>query len=76
VSPLQQMRARLVPQGTADVVLLRPGSYGFLECSSQEINDALDHIGMLGMLANAGLGEGANPLEKLGLHLLVSSARC
>lgn len=69
---LNECRSQMRPKGTADVVILRPtGHYGFLECKTAELQDAIDIIERIpGRIA---MGDEPNALEKLGMRFLFES---
>ena len=68
---IAECRAQMRPKGTADVVLLRPTGYGFLECNTAELQAAIDVVER--MPGRATLGDPPNALEKLGIRLLLES---
>ena len=67
---LDTLRERLVPQGTAPVVKLEMGSYGFVDADA--VQKAIDRFEQILTLHDA-LGEKANALEALGIRLLLDS---
>lgn len=67
---LDRLRERLVPQGTAPVVKLELMHYGFFDADS--IQKAIDRFEQI-LVTHVALGEKANPLEALGIRLLLDS---
>lgn len=62
---LDGLRAKFRPRGTADIVLIHPGSNGFVECTSAEVGECIDELERLGLL-----GEKTSPLQALAIRLL------
>ena len=69
------MRRSLVPGGTADVVLLYLGeSYNFHQMTTAEVKALIDQFEIT-VLNSTYLEHGPNPLEKLGIQVLLDSLK-
>ena len=69
---IERLRARLVPQGTAPVVLLRPMHSSGIEMHADFVTKCIDELER--MPIRAALGEMPSNLEKLAYQLLLDSA--
>jgi hypothetical protein len=72
---ISSLRLSLVPQGEADIVVLRPTNpiQGFIY-SQAEVKALIDELETKMLLASSGIDDSITPLAKLGIRLLLSAA--
>lgn len=72
---ISSLRLSLVPQGNADIVILRPTNpiQGFI-FSQAEIGEMIEELETKMLLAASGIEPDITPLTKLGIRLLLSGA--
>lgn len=72
---IDSLHLSLVPQGDADIVVLRPTNpiQGFIY-SHAEIREMIEELETKMLLAASGIEPDITPLTKLGIRLLLSGA--
>lgn len=68
---IERLRARLQPQGTAPIVILRPMGIG-IEMHADFVTKCIDELEKIPV--RAAMGDGPSNLEKLAYQLLLDSA--
>jgi hypothetical protein len=69
---IEQLRNNLQPQGTADIVLLKPRHSSGIELSADFVNKCITELERIPLLAS--LGQPPSNLERLAYMLLCDSA--